>query len=187
MSSSNGGRWPIMAGAAAIVVAVAGLILAGEDRGFWIGVTIILSLICGLGLGAVWAVASLVTGARQPGERRSRRPAVIVLAVAVVVLGGMAAASFNSYRKSQPPAGDHSAEHATAESRALWDAAAAGDLATVTAMIDACADPFVQFDDLGRARSQTGDREIVSRLRAAEDTWVLRCRPAVPSTLTSGP
>ena len=173
----------IVAGAAAFVPAVAWLILVGEDRGFWIVITLMLSLICGLGLGAVWAVATLVTGVRQPGERRSRRPAVIVLAVAVVVLGGMAAAGFNSYRKSQPPPGDHSAENATAESRALWDAAAAGDLGTVTAMIDACADPFVQFDHLGRARSQTGDREIVSRLRAAEDTWVQRCRPAAPSTV----
>jgi len=145
----------IVAGAAAFVPAVAWLILVGEDRGFWIVITLMLSLIYGLGLGVVWAVASLVTGVRQPAEGRSRRPAVIVLAVAVV----------------------------TAESRALWDAAAAGDLGTVTAMIDACADPFVHFDDLGRARSQTGDREIVSRLRAAEDTWVQRCRPAAPSTV----
>lgn len=195
----------IVAGAATFLPAVVWLTLAGDDRGFWIVAAIILSLICGLGLGGVWAVASLVTGARRPADRRSRRSAVIVLAAAVVVLGGMAAAGFNSYRKSQPPPGDHSATHATAESRALWDAARAGDLGIATAMIDACADPFVHFDDGGRARSNAEEesagwggrdrwrslgpegeakladfREIVIRLRAAEDTWVQRCRPAAP-------
>jgi len=195
----------IVAGAAAFLPAVVWLTLAGDDRGFWIVAALMLSLICGLGLGAVWAVASLVTGARRPADRRSRRLAVIVLAAAVVVLGGMAAAGFNSYRKSQPPPGDHSATHATAESRALWDAARAGNLGSVTAMIDACADPFVHFNGVGRARSNAEEesagwggrdrwkslgaegeakladfREIVIRLRAAEDTWVQRCRPAAP-------
>ncbi|MFN2505801.1 MAG: hypothetical protein ABR540_16490 [Acidimicrobiales bacterium] len=193
----------IVVGAVAFVPAVAWLILVGEDRGFWIGITLMLSLICGLGLGAMWAVGTLVTALRQPAEVRSRRRAVIVLATAVVVLGSMAAAGFNSYRNSQPPAGDHSDEHASSESRALWNAAAAGDLGTVTAMIDGCADPFVHFNGLGRARSEAEEeyaswggrdrwkalgaegeakladfREIAVRLRAAEDTWVQRCQAA---------
>ena len=193
----------IVVGAAAFVPAVAWLILVGEDRGFWIGITLMLSLICGLGLGAVWAVGTLITALRQPVERQSRRRAVIILATAVVVLGSMAAAGFNSYRNSQPPPGDHSDERASSESRALWNAAAAGDLGTIIAMIDACADPFVRFNGLGRARSEAEEeyaswggrdrwkalgaegeakladfREIAVRLRAAEDTWVQRCQAA---------
>ena len=87
-------------------------------------------------------------------------------------------------------------KNASAESRTLWDAADAGDVDTVDAMIDACADPFVHFDDGGRARSNAeywagvnhsgigepvGEpmlsryKEIIQSLHEAEDTWTERC------------
>jgi hypothetical protein len=186
-------------GVASFLPGVVWLVAVGDDRGFWIVASIVLSLVCGFGLAAVWAVVTLVSPRRR-SEPASRRRAVALLAAAVLVLGGMAGAAYNSYRKSRPPPGDHSAARASAESRALWDAARAGDLALVTAMIDACADPFVHFDDGGRARSNAeeesagwGNRghwesmgaegraklaaydEIARRLRAGEATWPDRC------------
>lgn len=193
----------IVTGTAAFVPGGVWLARAGDGRGYWVVAVLLLSLVCGFGLAAAWAVTTLAVGLRRPNDGRSRRRAVAVLAAAVVVLGGMAAAGFNSYRNSQPPSGDHSDEHASAESRALWDGAQAGDLVTVVAMIDACADPFVHFNGLGRARSAAEEQaaswgrrdywrslgaegeakladfnEIAVRLRAAENTWVTRCRPS---------
>lgn len=187
---------------AAVVPTVVWLTLIGDDRGYWIVASIVLSLVCGFGLAAVWAL-TILAGRSRRSDRRARRSAAAALGLAAVVLGGMALAGYHSYLKSQPPPGDHSPAHASAESRALWDAARAGDLATVEAMIDACADPFVHFDRGGRARSNAeeesagwGNRrhweaggaegramlagfdEIIRRLRVAEATWTQRCPPA---------
>ena len=166
-----------------------------DDWGYWIGVAIVLGLIVGLGSGALWGLVTLV-GSRGPDvPARRRRTALGLVVAAVVVLGGMAGAGFNSYLDSRPPPGDHSPANASAESRALWDAAHTGDLEVVTAAIAACADPFVHFDDGGRARSNaewwaginhSGREpvaepalstylEIVDRLKVAEDTWSERC------------
>ena len=172
------------------------LVSAGESRGYWIGVAMVLAMIWGLGIGAVWGVVTLFRMRRRAKSTGRRWRAIALIVVAVVVLGGMAGAGFNSYLNSRSPPGDHSVKNASAQSRELWDAAARGDVATVVLMINACADPFVHFEDRGRARSnaeQWGDvnlsgvkpapaeplrgqyLEIVDRLKVAEDTWTQRC------------
>jgi hypothetical protein len=168
----------------------------GEDRGWLIGVSVVLSLICGMVLGAIWAVRTLVEVRRD--HAKGRRRAVLVLVMAVLVLGGMAGAAYHSYQKSQPPPGDHSVQNASAESEALWEAAYQGDVPEVTRLLAICADPFVHFSGHGqidfRARSvadwraggwgnghpvaETSKpryRQVVALLRDAEGTWRSRC------------
>jgi protein-S-isoprenylcysteine O-methyltransferase Ste14 len=169
--------------------------IANDGGGWWTGVFIVMALVYGLGLGAIWAGVTLARARKQQPSTGRKWTAVAAIVAAVVILGGMAAAGFNSYLNSRPPAGDHSPGNASAESRALWDAAYDGDLATVIATIEACADPFVHFDDGGRARSNAelwagvnaSGREpvgepmlsryldIIERLREAEATWTQRC------------
>ena len=186
-------------GAALLAPAAVFLVVVGSDRGWYIVMTIILALGCGCVLAAVWAISTLAAGrAGTEGEPHRRRRAVLVLVAGVLIFGGMAAAGYNSYRKSQPPPGDHSVANASADSRALWEAAWAGDLAGTERLVAACADPFVQFSGHGqvdrRARSvadwQAGGwgntdpvpeaerpryGRVVALLQDAEDTWSTRC------------
>lgn len=171
--------------------------MSPDDWGYWVGVGIVLLLIVGLGGGALWGLIILVTSRQTPAPTRRRGTAVGLIVAAVVVLGGMAGMGFNSYLDSRPPPGDHSPGNASAESRALWDAAHTGDLEVVVNAIEACADPFVHFDDGGRARSNaewwagvnhSGREpvaepmlgtylEIIDALEVAEETWSERCNP----------
>lgn len=168
----------LAAGAALLAPAAVFLVAVGSDRGWYIGVTIVLALICGSAVAAVWAVSTLAAGlAGSEGQPKRRRRAVLVLVAGVLIVGGMAAAGYNSYRKSQPPPGDHSVANASTDSRALWEAARAGDVAETQRLVAACADPFVQFADGRdgvRARS-VADGPVVAILQAAEDTWSARC------------
>ena len=183
----------LLAGVACLVPAVAIPLTSGDDWGWWIGVSIVLGLILGLGCGALWGLVTLFQSRTTEIPARRRRAALGLVVAAVVVLGSMAGAGFNSYLNSRPPPGDHSPTNASAESRALWDAAHTGDLTVVIASIEACADPFVHFDDGGRARSNaewwagheggkpvdepmlSTYREIIDRLLVAEDEWSERC------------
>ncbi len=183
----------LLGGVACFVPAVAIPLTSGDDWGWWIGVTIVLGLILGLGCGALWGLVVLATARQAPTSIRRRWSAIGLIVAAVVVLGSMAGMGFNSYLNSRPPPGDHSVANASVESRALWDAAKAGDLEVVSAAIAACADPFVHFDDGGRARTNAEEKtggwggepvpeplfsvyqEIIDRLKIAEDTWSHRC------------
>ncbi len=185
----------LIGGIACFVPAVVIPLTSDDDWGYWIGVAIVLGLIMGLGSGALWGLATLVQSRGSDTPARRRWAAVGLVVAAVVVLGSMAGAGFNSYLNSRPPPGDHSPASASDESRALWDAAHTGDLEVVTASIEACADPFVHFDDGGRARSNaewwagvnhsgrdpvaepmlTTYLEIIDLLLVAEDEWSERC------------
>jgi hypothetical protein len=184
-----------LGGIACFVPAVVIPLASGDDWGWWIGVSIVLGLIIGLGCGAAWGLVTLVQSRGSETQARRRWTAVGLVVAAVVVLGSMAGMGFNSYLNSRPPPGDHSPGNASAESRALWDAAHTGDLAVVVSAIEACADPFVHFDDGGRARSNAEwwagvnhsgrepvaepmlgtYREIIDLLKVAEETWTERC------------
>lgn len=180
---------PMIVGILAFAPAAVFLLAAGPDRGFWIVAAGGLTLIVGSIFGVIWAITNLLTRSRV-GDNRRRR-AVLVLAAAVVVLGVIAGGSYNSYRRSQPPAGDHSVEGASAETRALWDAAGAGDVDAVIRLSRTCADPWVQFpigNDKRNARGYADQRlldlpdeqegpyrEINDVLAETQDTWFERC------------
>lgn len=198
-TGANPLRQATLAGAGLFAPAAVFLVAVGPDRGWYIGVTIILSLVCGCVVAAVWAVSNLASGGAETGGRpNGRRRAVLVLVAGVLIVGGIAAAGYNSYRNSQPPPGDHSVANASADSRALWEAAWAGDVTGTERLVAACADPFVQFSGHGqvdrRARSvadwQAGGwgntdpvpeverprfRRVIALLQGAEDTWSARC------------
>lgn len=198
-TGANPLRQAALAGAGLLAPAAVFLVAVGTDRGWYIVMTIILSLVCGSVVAAVWAVSNLAAGGAEAGGRPNRRRrAVLVLVSGVLIVGGIAAAGYNSYRNSQPPAGDHSVANASADSRALWEAAWAGDVNGTERLVTACADPFVQFSGHGqvdrRARSvadwRAGGwgntdpvpeaerppfRRVVTLLQNAEDTWSARC------------
>ncbi len=183
----------VLGGAACLVTAAAIPLTAMEDWGYWMGVGIVLYLIAGLGSGAIWGIATLIQSRQTPTPSGRKWAAGGLILAAVVVLGGMAGAGFNSYLNSRPPPGDHSEKNASVESRELWDAAHTGDVAVVVASIEACADPFVHFDDGGRARSgaefKTGAEggetvgepmlseygKIIDLLQEFEDEWSETC------------
>jgi hypothetical protein len=194
----------VLVGLASLVGSAAWVVAMGEDRGWLIGVSVILSVICGVILGAIWAIRTLVDLRRDRVHGKGRRRAVVVLVMGVLVLGGLVGAGYNSYRKSQPPPGDHSVTNASAESEALWESAYRGDVAEVTRLVAICADPFVHFSGHGqmdfRARSvadwkmggwgnrhpvadasKPRYRQVVALLHDAEDTWRARCGGKAPS------
>ena len=82
----------------------------------------------------------------------------------VAVLGIIIAASYNSYRQSLGPPGDHSVENASADTRSLWGAANAGDVDEVLRITtDTCADPWVKFpvgNGRHNAKGQAETREL---------------------------
>jgi len=177
------------------------LVAVGPDRGWYVVMTIIFGLVCGCAGAGAWAVSILWAGRTRTEDEPNRRGrAVVVLVGGVVILGGMAAAGYNSYRNSRPPAGDHSVARASADTRALWEAAWTGDVIETERLVASCADPFVHFSGHGqedrRARSvadwQAGGwgnshpvaeierprfRRVVAILQEAEDMWPARCGP----------
>ena len=80
-------------------------------------------------LGIIWAVAKLATS-NSRRDRGWRRP-VLVLIPSAAVLAFIIGSSYNSYRNSLGPPGDHSVANASADTRALWQAANAGNVALV--------------------------------------------------------
>jgi hypothetical protein len=169
------------------------LLAAGPDRGWVIGASIALVVIVSGGVALVWGVTSLVVAARSH-EGGSRKPAVYAVAAAVVVLGVIIGGAYNSYRNGLPPPGDHSAVHASPQTRALWEAAGRGDVETVARLSQTCADPWVQFpvaDGRHNARGYADARLLdlpdaqeapyatIKRMLAdTQSTWEERCRAA---------
>jgi hypothetical protein len=141
----------IALGVASFVPAAITLAWLGEDAGYFVFVAVALTLIVGSALGIIWAVATLAPSGRDREHRTWKRP-LLILVPCLAVLGFIIAASYNSYRQSLGPPGDHSVENASADTRALWEAAHDADVAEVTRLTtDTCADPWVKFP-LGNGR-----------------------------------
>jgi hypothetical protein len=155
----------ILIGLAAFVPAAVLLPLMGEDAGYWIFIAVGFTLIAGSALGIVWAVTALFNSLRDKGATRRRwvRP-VIILIPSLVILGFIIGASYNSYRNSLGPPGDHSVANASPDTRALWEAADAGDVAAVVDLTtNSCADPWVKFphgNGRHNAKGQAETREL---------------------------
>jgi hypothetical protein len=153
----------VLAGIAAFAPAVAFLVAFGEDAGYFVFIAMASTLICSAVVGTVWGIVTLV---RRPGTESNRhwqKPALI-LVPSVVVLGFIMGASFNSYRESLGPPGDHSVANASASTRALWIAAKSGDVREVARLTaETCADPWVKFpvgDGRHNAKGMAEEREL---------------------------
>lgn len=155
----------ILLGIASFVPAAVILLLLGEDTGYFVFVGVGLSLIIGAALGVIWAAAALFSSIRGSGGERRRwvRP-VLILVPSLAILGFIIGASYNSYRNSLGPPGDHSVENASADTRSLWEAANEGDVAAVVRLTsDTCADPWVKFpygNGRHNAKGQAETREL---------------------------
>ncbi len=137
----------VLIGIACIVPAPIALVLLGEDGGWYIFIGIAGGAIALAVFGIVWGIVTLVQRPHPEAPDGGRRLAPKVALVAgVVVLAGIIGASFNSYLNSLGPPGDHSVANASADTRALWEAANRGDLAEVQRLtVETCADPWVKF------------------------------------------
>jgi hypothetical protein len=154
----------IALGVVSFVPAAVVLALLGDDAGYLIFIAVGLGLIVGSAIGILWAVITLATSRGDgPGNHRWLRPA-LVLVPSVAVLGIIIAGSYNSYRQSLGPPGDHSVEKASADTRSLWEAANAGDVDEVLRITaDTCADPWVKFpvgNGRHNAKGQAEAREL---------------------------
>ncbi|MDC3402396.1 hypothetical protein OAX95_00490 [bacterium] len=154
----------IALGVASFVPAAVVLALLGDDAGYWIFVAVGLGLIVGSAFGIVWAGITLVSNrGDRPSGHQWIRPA-LVLVPSVAVLGIIIGASYNSYRQSLGPPGDHSVDNASADTRSLWAAANAGDVDEVVRITaDTCADPWVKFpvgNGRHNAKGQAETREL---------------------------
>lgn len=181
----------VVVGVASFVPGALFLLAIGPDRAFWIAAATGLTLIVGSAVGVIWAITTLIASARNRVAEHSRKRAVLVLVAGVVALGMIAGGSYNSYRRSQGPPGDHSVANASAETRALWNAAGAGDVDEVVRLSQTCADPWVQFptrNGKNNARGYADARlldlpdeqeapyaEIIDILADTQDTWYDRC------------
>lgn len=140
------GTGQIALGVAAFVPAAAFFARWGSDAGYWVFMSVALTLIAGSALGVIWALVTMITSGRGgTRDRRWKRP-LLILIPSLTILGVIIGASYNSYRQSLGPAGDHSVANASADTRALWAAAGAGDVPEVVRLTtNTCADPWVKF------------------------------------------
>lgn len=147
-------------GLGCFVPGIALLVSSGEGGGWLVFVTIALYLIVGGSLAALWGIGMLLASLRDDRARSKRKLAVAVLVPAVIVLGAIAGASYNSYRNSLGPPGDHSYQNASVETVALWGAADEGDIDEVVRLTtETCADPWVKFPDGGGRHNAKGQAE----------------------------
>jgi hypothetical protein len=135
----------ILLGLASIAPAAILVAVLGSDLGYWIFIAVASTAIISAGAGILWAVVTVLRRP-EPGRRRRWVAPAMALVPCIAVLGFIIGASLNSYLNSLGPPGDHSVENASAESRALWEAAGAGQLDEVTRITtETCADPWVKF------------------------------------------
>jgi len=140
------------------------LVLLNDDAGYFIFVSVALTLIVGSAMGLIWAVVTVVSSRRQLlADRRWLKP-LLVLLPSIAILGFIIGASYNSYRQSLGPPGDHSVENASTDTRALWQAAYDGDVTEVIRVsTETCADPWVKFpigNGRHNAKGQAESREL---------------------------
>jgi hypothetical protein len=154
-----------------------------EGAGYWVFMAVSGALIVSAAAGILWAAISVI---RRPAPD-SRRPwarAALVVVPSIAILGFIIGASVNSYLRTIGPAGDHSVENASAESRALWIAAGIGDVDSVVRITtDTCADPWVRYtaDEHGNTENArghaivSGHREVERVLDEYMDGWFDSC------------
>jgi hypothetical protein len=140
-------------------------------------------LIMSAAVGIVWAAVALF---RRPaaGTRRPWGRAALAAVPSIAVLAFIIGASVNSYLRTIGPAGDHSVENASAESRELWAAAGNGHLSEVERITaDTCADPWVRYvaDEHGNRENARGHAivnghpQVEEHLDRYMDEWFDRC------------
>ncbi len=135
----------IAVGVASFVPAAAILLVYRGEAGYWVFVAVALTLIVGSALGIIWSLITLASPRDPDTPRRWTRPALILIP-SVAILALIIGASLNSYWNSLGPPGDHSVENASADTRALWVAAGAGNVDEVSRLTsETCADPWVKF------------------------------------------
>lgn len=173
----------ILLGLACIAPAAVFLAVLGEEAGYWVFIAVSGTLIASAAAGILWAAIALIR--RPPPE--TQRPwlrATLVVIPSLAVLGFIIGASVNSYLRTIGPAGDHTVENASADTRELWVAAGDGDLEeTVRITSSTCADPWVRYTaDRHRnhenARGHAilkGHPEIERHLDNYMDDWFQRC------------
>ena len=154
----------VAVGFASFAPAAVILALLNDEAGYLIFITVGLTLIVGSAMGVIWAVATLITSGRDLlAGRRWVRPA-LVLVPCIAILGLIIGASYNSYRQSLGPPGDHSVANASTDTRALWEAAYDGDVDEVVRITtETCADPWVKFpigNGRHNAKGQAETREL---------------------------
>jgi hypothetical protein len=178
----------VILGIASFAPVAAALVWLGDDAGWFIFAAISLSVIAASALGTVWALAMLIERRGAAAGRRWKRP-LLVLVPCLLVLGVIIGASYNSYRNSLGPPGDHSVQNASAVTEALWAAAGRGDLDEVVDLAaESCADPWVKFavgdgrhnaKGFAEVRGLTGAAgpygEIADVLGEYMDTWYDDC------------
>lgn len=175
-------------GAASFVPAAVILVLLNDDVGYLIFITIGLTAIVGSGLGIIWALIKLTTSGRQRLVGRKWVKPTLVLVPSLAILGFIIGASYNSYRQSLGPPGDHSVAGASADTRALWQAANDGDVDEIVRLTtETCADPWVKFNSHNaKGEAETRElhlpdefeppfREISGILGDYMDVWEDRC------------
>lgn len=187
-AATGGIARPVLAGVASFVPAAGAMAHLGRDAGYFVFLAVSASLIVAAAAGAVWAAYRL--GRPVADRPRPRLRPLLVLVPSVAVLGFIVGASVNSYRNSLGPPGDHSVGNASADTRALWQAAHDGDLDEATRLTtETCADPWVKFpvgggrhNAKGMAETQgwSGDGaapfgEIADLLGDYQDDWYERC------------
>ena len=154
----------IALGVASFVPAAVVLALFGDDAGYWIFVAVGLGLIVGSAFGILWAGITLVSNRGDGSDGRRWIGPALVLVPSVAVLGIIIGGSYNSYRQSLGPPGDHSVDNASADTRSLWEAANAGNVDEVVRITtDTCADPWVKFpvgNGRHNAKGQAETREL---------------------------
>ncbi|MGI9642079.1 MAG: hypothetical protein ACR2N9_04770 [Acidimicrobiia bacterium] len=131
-------------GVACLIPAASLLAVFGQEAGYFVFLAVSVSLILSASGGILWAGYRLLRPG--PGQRRPWLRISLVLVPSVAVLSFIIGASLNSYINSLGPPGDHSVANASADTRALWQAAFDGDLIAVERLtIETCADPWVKF------------------------------------------
>ncbi len=173
----------ILLGVACILPAAVFFAIFGEDAGYWLFIAISGTLIISAAVGIVWAAVALL---RRPaaGTRRPWGRAALAAVPSIAVLAFIIGASVNSYLRTIGPAGDHSVENASAESRELWAAAGNGYLSEVERITaDTCADPWVRYvaDEHGNRENARGHAivnghpQVEEHLDRYMDEWFDRC------------
>jgi hypothetical protein len=179
---------PVLAGVVSLVPAIAAISFMGGDAGYFVFLAVAGSLIVAAAAGTVWGAYRLVRPSAD--RRRPRLTAVLALTPSIAILGFIIGASVNSYLDSLGPPGDHSVENASADTRALWQAAYDGDLAEVAHLTsETCADPWVKFPigsgrhnakGMAETRGTSTDiaapfGKIADVLGGYQDAWYDRC------------
>ena len=148
-------RRPVVQGIAAFVPAGVTMWSFGDDAGYFVFIGVATALIVTASFGILWAGFRLL---RPVEGRRPWARLAVVLVPSIAILAFIIGASVNSYLDSQGPPGDHSVANASADSRALWQAAYDGNLTEVIRLTtETCCRPLGEVPDRQRSAQREGD------------------------------